>query len=134
MGGSYPMTTDDVKSNRIESDSMGAIEVPADCLWGAQTQRSLKYFSIGSDLIPAEVIEALAIVKKAAAMTNRDLGILLKEKADLIIKSSDEIIEGKLTEHFPLRVWMTGSGTQANMNVNEVIANRASELVNGVKG
>ena len=119
---------------RIETDSMGTIEVPADCLWGAQTQRSLKYFSIGSDLIPAEVIEALAIVKKAAAMTNRDLGILLKEKADLIIKSSDEIIEGKLTEHFPLRVWMTGSGTQANMNVNEVIANRASELVNGVKG
>ncbi len=119
---------------RIETDSMGTIEVPADCLWGAQTQRSLKYFSIGSDIIPAEVIEALAIVKKAAAMTNRDLGILLKEKADLIIKSSDEIIEGKLTEHFPLRVWMTGSGTQANMNVNEVIANRASELVNGVKG
>jgi len=113
---------------------MGTIEVPADCLWGAQTQRSLKYFSIGSDPIPAEVVEALALVKKAAAMTNRDLGILLKEKADLIIQSSDEIIEGKLTEHFPLRVWMTGSGTQANMNVNEVIANRAIELAKGVKG
>jgi len=119
---------------RIETDSMGTVEVPADCLWGAQTQRSLKYFSIGSDGIPAEVIEALAMVKKAAAMTNRDLGILLKEKADLIIQSSDEIIAGKLKRHFPLRVWMTGSGTQANMNVNEVIANRAIELAGGVKG
>jgi fumarate hydratase class II len=122
------------KEVRIETDSMGEIEVPADYLWGAQTQRSLKYFTIGSDLIPAEVIEALAMVKKAASMTNRDLGKLPKEKADLIIQSADEIIEGKLKEHFPLRVWMTGSGTQANMNVNEVIANRAIELVKGVKG
>ena len=119
---------------RIESDSMGEIEVPADCLWGAQTQRSLKYFSIGSDLMPAEVIEALAMLKKAAALTNRDLGKLDGEKADLIVRAADEIIEGTLREHFPLRVWMAGSGTQANMNVNEVIANRAAELVNGVKG
>ena len=128
------MPPDTSREVRIESDSMGEIEVPADCLWGAQTQRSLKYFTIGSDLIPHEVIEALALVKKAAALTNRDLGKLPKEKADLIVQSAEEIIEGKLREHFPLRVWMTGSGTQANMNVNEVIANRAIERVKGVKG
>ena len=128
------MTTDDVKSIRIESDSMGEVEVPADCLWGAQTQRSLKYFAIGSDLMPMEVIRALAMVKKAAALTNHTLGKLPQEKAELIIRAAQEVIEGKLDANFPLRVWMTGSGTQANMNVNEVISNRAIQISAGVLG
>lgn len=119
---------------RIETDSIGPIEVPADRYWGAQTQRSLKYFSIGNDCMPEEVIEAFGILKKAAAVTNRELGKLPKDKADLIIKVCDEIIKGKLCEHFPLRVWQTGSGTQTNMNVNEVIANRAIEISGGVMG
>ena len=129
------MTTDKLlKGNRIESDSMGEVEVPADSLWGAQTQRSLKYFAIGSDLMPMEVIRALAIVKKAAAITNHALGELPQEKADLIIRAAEEVIEGKLDENFPLRVWMTGSGTQANMNVNEVLSNRGIEIAGGVLG
>jgi fumarate hydratase class II len=128
------MTTDDEKNTRIESDSMGDIEVPADVLWGAQTQRSLKFFNIGSDLIPMEVIWALALVKKAAAFTNQKLGTLHKDKADLIIRAAEEVLEGKLDRHFPLRVWMTGSGTQANMNVNEVIANRAIQVAGGEIG
>ena len=128
------MATDDVKSIRIESDSMGEVEVPADCLWGAQTQRSLKYFAIGSDLMPMEVIRALAMVKKAAALTNHTLGKLPQEKAELIIRAAQEVIEGKLDANFPLRVWMTGSGTQANMNVNEVISNRAIQISAGVLG
>ncbi len=128
------MTTEDFKNTRIESDSMGDIEVPADYLWGAQTQRSLKYFNIGSDLIPLEVIWSLALVKKAAATTNQALGNLSREKADLIIRAAEEILEGKLDQNFPLRVWMTGSGTQANMNVNEVIANRAIQLAGGKIG
>ena len=128
------MTTDDGKAIRIESDSMGEVEVPADCLWGAQTQRSLKYFAIGSDLMPLEVIRALAMVKKSAALTNHALGILSQEKAELIARAAQEVIEGKLDEHFPLRVWMTGSGTQANMNVNEVIANRAIQITGGEVG
>jgi len=119
---------------RKEIDSMGEIEVPEDKYWGAQTQRSLKYFSIGQDNMPIEVIHALAVIKKAAATANQKLGRLSQEKTKLIVKAADEIIEGRLDEHFPLRVWMTGSGTQANMNVNEVIANRAIELAGGRLG
>lgn len=122
------------RNTRIEKDSIGEIEVPAEKYWGAQTQRSLKYFSIGDDLMPLEVIRALAIVKKAAAITNQELGKLAPEKAKLIIQVAEEIIEGKLDAHFPLHVWMTGSGTQANMNVNEVIANRAIEIAGGKLG
>ena len=128
------MTTDKGKTSRIESDSMGEVEVPADCLWGAQTQRSLKYFAIGNDLMPMEVIRALAMVKKSAALTNHALGILSQEKAELVARAAQEVIEGKLDGHFPLRVWMTGSGTQANMNVNEVIANRAIQITGGEVG
>ncbi|MDY6939429.1 MAG: class II fumarate hydratase [Cyanobacteriota bacterium] len=119
---------------RIETDSMGEIEVRADRYWGAQTQRSLKYFSIGSDRIPPAVIEAMAILKKATAIANQKLGQLPEEKATLITRAADEIISGQLDDHFPLRVWMTGSGTQCNMNANEVIANRAIELAGGTLG
>ncbi|EDZ89831.1 class II fumarate hydratase [Francisella tularensis] len=119
---------------RVETDSTGQIEVDNDKYWGAQTQRSIEHFSIGSDLMPIEVIKALAIIKKAAAITNHQLGILARTKKEIIIKVADEIIAGELDEHFPLRVWMTGSGTQSNMNVNEVISNRAIELLGGKKG
>ena len=119
---------------RIESDSMGNIEVPADRYWGAQTQRSLTYFSIGQDYIPPEVIKAFAILKKAVAQTNQELGKLPEDKTKLIIQVAEEIIAGKLDGNFPLRVWMTGSGTQCNMNVNEVIANRAIEIAGGEMG
>ncbi|WP_126146624.1 class II fumarate hydratase [Synechococcus elongatus] len=121
-------------NQRRESDSMGEVLVPADRYWGAQTQRSLHYFSIGQDRMPIEVCHALAIAKKASALANRDLGVLSAEKADLIAQAADEIIAGQLDDHFPLYVWMTGSGTQANMNVNEVIANRAIEMAGGVLG
>ncbi|MBD2395628.1 class II fumarate hydratase [Cyanobacterium aponinum FACHB-4101] len=120
--------------NRIEKDSIGEIEVKSDRLWGAQTQRSLHHFSIGEDIMPIEVIRAFAIVKKASAMANEELGKLPSEKAKLIIQVADEILEGKLDEHFPLYVWMTGSGTQTNMNVNEVISNRAIQMVGGELG
>src|SRR5258705_11029607 len=119
---------------RIETDSMGEIEVPADKYWGAQTQRSLHHFNIGDDRMPREMIRALGILKKAAALVNEELGKLPPEKAKLIVKACDEVIEGKLDEHFPLRVWQTGSGTQTNMNANEVISNRAIELAGGVLG
>ncbi len=121
---------------RTESDSMGPIEVPADRYWGAQTQRSLHHFSIGGprERMPEEVVRAFGILKKACAMVNRDLGKLPPEKADVIIRSADEVIEGKLDEHFPLFVWQTGSGTQSNMNANEVISNRAIELAGGELG
>jgi fumarate hydratase, class II len=119
---------------RTERDSLGEIEVPANRYWGAGTQRSLLHFTIGDDLLPLEVIRALSLVKKAAALANRDLGRLPEDKAKLIIRAAEEVIEGKLDDHFPLHVWMTGSGTQANMNVNEVIANRAIELAGGVLG
>lgn len=121
-------------ATRTETDSMGAIEVPADRYWGAQTQRSLIYFAIGDDKMPRELIRAIAILKKAAATVNRDLGKLPEDKASLIIQAADEVISGKLDDHFPLRIWQTGSGTQTNMNANEVIANRAIELAGGVLG
>jgi len=119
---------------RIESDSMGEIKVPGNKYYGAQTARSLMNFKIGGERFPREIIRALGILKKAAALTNKELGILSSEKADLIIKASDEVIDGKLDEHFPLVVWQTGSGTQTNMNANEVISNRAIELAGGTMG
>ncbi len=126
------MTT--ATKKRIESDSMGKIEVPAAAYWGAQTERSILHFAIGNDRMPEEVIQAFAVLKKAAAMVNSELGLLPKEKMLLIVQAADEILEGKLSNHFPLRVWQTGSGTQSNMNVNEVIANRASEIAGGELG
>src|SRR5262245_3330374 len=119
---------------RIETDSMGEIEVPSDKYWGAQTQRSLHHFNIGDDRMPREMIRALGVLKKAAALVNEELGKLDSEKARLIVQACDEVIAGKLDEHFPLRVWQTGSGTQTNMNANEVISNRAIELAGGVMG
>ena len=119
---------------RTETDSMGPIEVPADRYWGAQTQRSLHHFSIGTDRVPKPVIRGMAILKKAAASTNRDLGKLSDDRAKLIIAAADEILAGELPDEFPLFVWQTGSGTQTNMNVNEVIANRAIELAGGKRG
>lgn len=119
---------------RVESDSMGEIKVPADKYWGAQTQRSNTYFNIGLDFIPSEVIRALAIVKKASAIANRNAGRLDPALGNAICEAADEVLAGKLDGNFPLKVWMTGSGTQSNMNMNEVIANRASELLGGVIG
>jgi fumarate hydratase class II len=119
---------------RTETDTFGPIEVAADCLWGAQTQRSLANFKIGWERQPVPVIRALALVKKAAAATNLELGRLDKRLADTIIKAADEVIAGRLDDHFPLAVWQTGSGTQTNMNVNEVISNRAIEMLGGVMG
>lgn len=119
---------------RLESDSMGTIEVPSDKYWGAQTQRSLRHFNIGNDLIPLEVIRGLVIVKKASAETNYELGLLPRELCSAILGACDEILNGDYNAHFPLKVWMTGSGTQSNMNVNEVISNRANELLGGGKG
>ena len=119
---------------RTETDSMGAIEVPADRYYGAQTARSIIHFDIGRDVMPRELIRALGILKQAAALVNRDLGQLSEEKCRLIAQASDEVISGKLDEHFPLSVWQTGSGTQTNMNANEVIANRAIEMAGGVLG
>src|ERR1043165_2207903 len=120
--------------SRIETDSMGPIEVAADRYWGAQTERSLHHFNIGDDRMPREMIRALGILKKASALVNEELGKLSHEKAKLIIQACDEVIAGRLDEHFPLRVWQTGSGTQTNMNANEVISNRAIELAGGVMG
>jgi len=119
---------------RIESDSMGTIEVPADRYYGAQTARSLIHFDIGTDTMPPELIRAFGILKKAAALVNLDLGKLSPEKAKLIVQAADEVIAGKLNDHFPLRIWQTGSGTQTNMNANEVISNRAIEIAGGVMG
>jgi fumarate hydratase, class II len=119
---------------RIESDSMGRIEVPNDRYYGAQTARSLIHFNIGTDTMPPELIRAFGILKKASALVNQDLGKLSPEKAKLILQASDEVIDGKLNAHFPLRIWQTGSGTQTNMNANEVISNRAIEIAGGVMG
>ena len=113
---------------RIEKDSMGELKVPADKYWGAQTQRSFQNFKIGNEKMPMEIIDSFAILKKACAITNNSLGILSDEKKDIIDKITDEILEGKLDDNFPLVVWQTGSGTQSNMNMNEVIANRGNEL------
>ena len=120
--------------SRIETDTMGTIEVPADQYYGAQTARSLTNFRIGGDRFPPELLRALGIVKKAAAKTNATLGLLPADKADLIVAAADEVIKGLLDEHFPLVVWQTGSGTQSNMNANEVIANRAIEMAGGTLG
>lgn len=117
-----------MKNYRLESDSLGKVKVSNGCLWGAQTQRSLEYFSIGHDLMPRELIESYAILKKAAAMVNHLQGRLSEKKADLIVRVTDEIIAGEHSSQFPLHVWMTGSGTQFNMNVNEVISNLCSRL------
>ena len=119
---------------RIESDSMGQIAVAASAYWGAQTQRSLKYFAIGQDQMPRELIRAMGILKAAAAGVNRDLGQLDAATATLIIQAAEEVISGQLDAHFPLRIWQTGSGTQSNMNANEVISNRAIQLAGGVMG
>ena len=119
---------------RIETDTMGEIKVPADKYYGAQTARSLKNFRIGNEHMPRELIRAFGILKKAAALVNVELGLLPKEKGDLIAQAADEVIEGKLDENIPLVVWQTGSGTQTNMNVNEVISNRAIELAGGKMG
>jgi len=122
------------KNTRTETDSMGAIEVPSDRYWGAQTERSLLHFNIGQDVMPREMIRALGILKKAAALVNVDLKKLPGDKAQIITRAADEVIEGKLDAHFPLRIWQTGSGTQTNMNANEVISNRAIELAGGALG
>jgi fumarate hydratase class II len=119
---------------RKESDSMGPVDVPADRYWGAQTQRSLHHFSIGDDRMPIDVVRAFGVLKKAAALVNAELGRLSKDKTDLIVAAAEEVIDGKLDDHFPLFVWQTGSGTQSNMNANEVISNRAIELAGGEMG
>ncbi len=119
---------------RIEKDTMGNIEVPAEKYWGAQTQRSKENFKIGGQKMPDEIIKAFAYLKKAAALTNAELGVLTNEKAEIIAQVCDEILDGKLDEHFPLVVWQTGSGTQSNMNLNEVVSNRAHVLKGGKLG
>ncbi|HEY0665926.1 MAG TPA: class II fumarate hydratase [Gallionella sp.] len=125
----------DVQENtRTERDSMGRIEVSDERLWGAQTQRSLRYFRISTERMPDEIVLALATVKRAAAAVNSDLGLLNKEKANAIVRAADEVLSGRHGQEFPLSVWQTGSGTQSNMNMNEVLANRASELLGGVRG
>ena len=129
-----PSSVSSTPATRVESDSMGQIEVRADRYWGAQTQRSLKYFDIGDDRFPREIIRALGILKKAAAGVNADLGLLSQEKYALIAAAADEVIDGRLDAHFPLHVWQTGSGTQTNMNANEVISNRAIEMAGGEMG
>jgi fumarate hydratase class II len=121
-------------ASRTESDSIGTIEVEQSRYWGAQTQRSLQNFEIGSERFPRELIEAFGVVKKAAALVNLELGVLPEDKCKLIVAAADEVIDGKLDEHFPLVVWQTGSGTQTNMNTNEVISNRAIEMAGGELG
>lgn len=123
-----------MSKTRIETDSMGEIEVQAKNYWGAQTERSLHHFNIGHDIMPIEVTHAFGVLKKAAALTNLELGKLPEDKAALIIKAAEEVSQGLLDEHFPLHIWQTGSGTQSNMNANEVISNRAIELAGGILG
>src|SRR3954471_15220554 len=129
-----PTLTEPATKTRIESDSMGKIEVPSNVYWGAQTQRSLLHFNIGRDTMPPELIRAFGILKKACALVNQDLGKLPPDRAKLIVQAADEVISGKLNDQFPLRIWQTGSGTQTNMNVNEVISNRAIEIAGGEMG
>ena len=121
-------------TTRTEADAMGEIQVPMDRYYGAQTARSLVYFRIGTERMPREIIRAFGIVKKAAALVNRRLGVLPGEVADLVTQAADEVTEGRLDDHFPLVIWQTGSGTQSNMNVNEVIANSAIEIAGGTLG
>src|SRR3569623_1789999 len=121
-------------ATRTESDSMGVIDVDADRYWGAQTERSLHHFKIGTEKMAPEMIRALATIKKAAALVNAELGLLPAELSQRIVEAADEVIAGKLAGEFPLSVWQTGSGTQTNMNVNEVIAGRANELATGKRG
>src|SRR5947209_1354114 len=123
-----------MSATRTETDSMGAIDVPAGAYYGAQTARSLVHFPIGHDRMPPELIRAFGVLNNAAALVNRDLGKLPADLADLIVRAADEVIAGRLDDQFPLRVWQTGSGTQTNMNANEVIANRAIELAGGTLG
>jgi fumarate hydratase class II len=124
----------DRPQTRTERDTLGTVEVPADRYYGAQTARSLHFFAIGEEKMPQPVVRAMGVLKKAAALANRDLGQLPPNLADLIVRAADEVIAGKLDDHFPLRVWQTGSGTQSNMNANEVIANRANELAGSPLG
>src|SRR5918997_40210 len=123
-----------MSGTRIENDSFGPIEVPAERLWGAQTERSRRFFRISGERMPLAVVHSLALVKHAAAAVNAELGLLKKDTAQAIIAAADEVLAGKHDEEFPLVVWQTGSGTQTNMNVNEVLANRASELLGGPRG
>src|SRR5438067_7040660 len=127
-------TTSRSSSTRMETDSFGPIPVPADRYWGAQTERSRQNFRIGQDRMPIAIVHALGIVKLAAAETNRELGLIDQRRARAIARASREVIDGKLDDDFPLVVWQTGSGTQTNMNLNEVIANRAIELLGGKLG
>ncbi len=128
--------TEKAVATRKESDSMGEIDVASDKYWGAQTERSLHHFNIGNDVMPREMIRALGVLKKAAAVVNHQLkpDKMTVDKTDLIVRAANEVIDGKLDEHFPLRVWQTGSGTQTNMNANEVISNRAIEIAGGEMG
>ncbi|MDH4350771.1 MAG: lyase family protein, partial [Gemmatimonadota bacterium] len=119
---------------RIEHDTLGPVEVPADRLWGAQTERSRRNFTISGERMPGELIHALALVKKVAAVVNRDLGLLDGAKATAVTTAADEVLSGAHDREFPLLVWQTGSGTQTNMNMNEVLANRASEILGGARG
>ncbi len=128
------ITDADGRQFRVETDSMGAVLVPAERLWGAQTARSLHHFSIGDDRMPKALYHAYGYVKKAAAQVNAANGSLAPELAELIVRACDEIIAGQLDAEFPLYVWQTGSGTQSNMNINEVISNRAIQMVSGVLG
>src|SRR5580658_3150190 len=124
----------DATGLRRETDAMGAVDVPADRYWGAQTERSLVHFAIGDDRMPKRVYHAYGYVKKAGALVNETAGRLPKWKADAVVHAADEAIAGRLDEHFPLYVWQTGSGTQSNMNVNEVLSNRAIQLLGGELG
>jgi fumarate hydratase, class II len=128
------MTVQGDEPMRLEHDTMGEIQVPSDRYWGAQTQRSLTYFAIGQDIMPREMIRALGLIKQAAASVNRELGLLPMDLAQAIEAAAQEVVEGRWDDHFPLRVWQTGSGTQTNMNANEVISNRAIELLGGELG
>ncbi|NOT98112.1 MAG: class II fumarate hydratase, partial [Sideroxydans sp.] len=121
-------------TTRTERDSFGTIEVPSDKLWGAQTQRSLEHFHISSEQMPEEIVAALTTVKRACALVNCDLGLLDTHKAAAIVQAAEEVLAGQHSQEFPLSVWQTGSGTQSNMNINEVLANRASELLGGERG
>ncbi len=123
-----------MSATRTEQDSLGPIEVPAERLWGAQTQRSLENFRISGERLPTALVRALVLVKKAVALVNVDLGVLDPDKGRAIVAAADEVLAGRWDDEFPLVVWQTGSGTQTNMNVNEVLANRASELLGGQRG